>query len=203
MTSRNKLLVCYYGTKENSNSIKLIENCWSETFQVINYYKCANTTTDDLYFNLWKCGIEKMDIEINERNNFSTIVAINTDNEEVVEHLTDIKKFHLLLNPKNLFETKKNTLYYSLGSFIKGCRTGINPSLFYCDSVTFGLAINFGVVRKKVEQDFYSSLTYKPLLEVKDSLLNNDVYFYNFLKTIKIKTECINYENRGLFKRTA
>lgn len=182
------LCVCYYGTKDNRKTINKIHAVWNKTFDIncVTYY--SEFSSLNLYLNLWRCATNRRNEELKTKKKFQTILGINTDDNELTSMLTDIQLFHLVIKPSILMETNDDVLYYARGQFDdQTYKTHIDPSIFYANSVVFDIASNFGLVL--------------PSLRKKKDAIDDEIFFY-YLKTHRIKTECINYENRGLFKRS-
>lgn len=199
--SHGDLFVCYYGTK-NAELVNHINISWQDNFDLPILHYCVDTSTPDLYFNLWKASVTKMDIELTTKKFFHTVIAINLDDEQFIQDFTEKTRSHLFIRPKQLFEVNNDTVYYCIGSLIALYKTAINPSIFYANSSTFSIVANYGLVRKSIERETNMALSSGPLEKIKNELTNDHIYFYNFLKSHKLKTECVNYENRGMFKRS-
>lgn len=185
-TSHN-LCICYYGTSNSEEVIKKIHSNWGKTFNISNIVYHIDYTTPNLYYNLWRCVMKKRQHELDQKVNFRTVLAINTDSPIITEYITDVKLFHLIIDPVKLLETKDDILYYCMGEFLPNNTTAIDTSIFYSNNVIFDMVANFGLVVDS--------------LRVKRNNTNDFSNFFYYLKTLKIKAECINYENRGLFKR--
>lgn len=182
------LCVCYYGTKDNQKTINKINSVWNKTFDIdrVSYY--SDFSSSNLYLNLWRCATNRRNEELRIKKKFQTILGINTDDDELISMLTDIQLFHLIIKPSILMETNSDILYYARGRFDdQTYKTHIDPSIFYANSVVFDIASNFGLVLSSLKE--------------KKNAIDDEIFFY-YLKTLRIKTECINYENRGLFKRS-
>lgn len=201
--NHNSLYVCYYGTKNNPELVENINRSWKENFDLNITHYSVDVSTADLYYNLWKCSVNKMDIELTTKKFFHTVIAINLDDEEVIQQFIEKTQSYLFIRPKELFNVKPDVVYYCLGSLVEKFKTAINPSIFYADSSTFSIAANYGLVRSKIEKQNSLAISQSPLSSFSNKLNNDHIYFYTFLKNYKLKTECVNYENRGMFKRTA
>lgn len=200
--SPNDFCVCYYGTFHNPELVTHINRSWQENFDlpVVNF--CVDTSTPDLYFNLWKCSVTKMDMELTTKKFFRVVIAINLDDTVIINQFTEKTQSQLFIRAKELLNIKPDTVYYCLGELVEKYKTTMNPVIFYADSSTFSIAANYGLVKSTVAKENDLHLSNSPMNSIKDRLMNDHTYFYNFLKNYKLKTECVNYENRGMFKRS-
>jgi hypothetical protein len=171
--------VCFYGTS-NKNTLSIREYL-DKSFSDLNYFEHYD---DDVYKSLWISNFKKRQVELALKQDFSSCLAIDTSDDtlELILNNTD------LLSKIN--SCTDNKIYFVNGEFFlnKGS-TSASPQIFFSNSFTFDLACNFGLQRSTLP------------LDRKLGTIGED--FYYFLKTLKIKTQCINYENRNLFKRTA
>jgi hypothetical protein len=170
-----KLAVCLYGAL--NNSVPNIKNqcliLFGKTYELLYFENFEDT---DLYKNLWFANFKKRQYEIENNSEFDVCLALGT-NQMVLSHILRIP------------ETLREKLYFAKGEyFSRVASTAISPSIFFSNSLIFDVVCNFGLVYKSLPPGR------------KSKLLEED--FYYFLKTLKIETECINYENRSLFKRT-
>lgn len=188
VSTSHDLCICYYGTNNGEETITKIHNIWAKTFNISNLIYHMDYSTPDLYHNLWRCAMKKRQHDLTERISFKTVLVINTDSPSVTEYLTDFKLFHLIIDPAELLDTKDDVLYYCMGEFLPNNTTAIDTSIFYSNNVIFDMVANFGLVVDS--------------LRIKRNNTNDFSNFFYYLKTLKIKAKCVNYENRGLFKRS-
>jgi len=201
MFNNDKIYVCYYGTRNNPELIEKINKCVGENFNVPYPEYSSDTSTSDLFLNLWKCSVTKMDVELTNKIFFNAVMAINLDDEIIIQKFLDKMNAHKFFRPENLKEVKRDTVYFCMGSLI-GYKTTINPSIFFADSSTFGIAANYGLVRNRIAMETDLAFSSGPMKELKNRLVNDHIYFYNFLKSHKLKTECVNYEDSSMFERS-
>jgi hypothetical protein len=126
-------------------------------------------------------AFKKRQFELDARQDFDICLAVDSSNEtlELFAKHTD-----LLLNIDSYTDNK---IYFVKGSFVQGQgSTNVSPQIFFSNSLTFDFACNFGTEYKTLPTDRKSG--------------GIDTSFYYFLKTLKIKTECIHFENTKLFE---
>lgn len=145
-----------------------------------NFAYFEHYADDDIYKNLWISSFKKRQIELNLKKEFDICLAIDTSDETLA----------LFLEHENLLSTltkyQDDKIYFMKGSFTGGASaTGVSPQMFFSNSLTFDFACNFGIQHKIL-----------PIPRKQGSI---DVDFYYFLKTLKIKTECIHFVNPNLF----
>jgi len=175
------LAVCLYGIS-NTNEHVIKQYCADNLSYLYNINYFNHYEDNDIYNNLWKVSFKKRQTELINKKDFDVCLAIDTSDDTA----------DLFLNHKillNIHYYNKDKIYFAKGDFfsLKGS-TGASPQIFFSNSVTFDLACNFGLKLHTLPKDR------------KLGTIGED--FYYFLKTLKIKTECINYENSDLFKRT-
>ena len=149
-----------------------------------------HTNKDADLKNLWNIAHQKRQYEIHYlKKEFDVCVSICV-NEHTKDFLSSDILLYLLVNLTMISKVEENVLYFSTGGFKNSdSSTFIDPWVFYADSLTFDIASNFAVVQELLPQN------------KKSSTMPEDFYYY--LKSLKVRTECINYENCGLFKRSA
>jgi hypothetical protein len=171
-----KIAVCLYGTS-NSN-LPGIQNYLNSLCYNITYFEHYE---DDVYRSLWVSAFKKRQQELDNREEFDICLAVQLSNET----LELFAKYDSLLS--NITSYTDNKIYFVKGSFVQGQgSTNVSPQIFFSNSLTFDFACNFGTEYKTLPVDR------------KQGGIGTD--FYYFLKTLKIKTECINFENTELFE---
>lgn len=167
------LAICFYGLSVVDGST-LVQK-YSHVFD--NYVVTIFINTNDNVFkSMWLVTHQKRKFEIDTKKDFDVCLLLCTDNIELLDHIS-------------IPILSDNKLYYTSG-YIKldKMSVGIKPSGLVSDSWTIDRI-----------SEFYVSKT----IDVK--YLKNDTIeerFFYFVKSLKITTECINYENSSMFKRT-
>jgi hypothetical protein len=182
----NNLAICLYGTSiDNVSIIKhYCEDALKYLLDSYNITYFENVEDADIYLSLWKVAFKKRQEELIKKNDFDICLAIDTSDDNV----NRFSNFEPLLSNIHYYNDKK--IYFSTGTFFpERGSTSVSPQIFFSNSLMFDLACNFGLKRHTLPSNR------------KLGTIGED--FYYFLKTLKIKTECINYENSDLFKRTA
>lgn len=171
----SELAVCLYGSK-NSDPMITKEFCNSELGDKFHIHFYEYFENDDPLINLWTVNFNKRQYEIKNTKEYSVCLALNVN---ATNESLPIEKY-LPLNDQ---------LYYIMGGFdIPTQTTFISLSAFFANSYIFDMVCSFGLVKGK-----WQNL-------IKSRNIEEEFYFY--LKTLKIKTGCINYENSSLFKWT-
>ena len=188
VTSLPRMAICLYG--RSAEQVELIKQNCSSVFREhdINYF--YNFNSSDSYQNLFTSVFEKRTFEITNSFEFDICMALNVNTDsEIYQYIKSEVLMKLLINPTKVKNIDYEILYYPLGgiNFTKAM-TIVNTDSFFASSLTFDLASNF-------------SVGYKDLPNGRKSI-EPKYDFYYFLKSLKIKTKCINYENSSLFKRT-
>jgi len=171
-----KIAVCLYGSS-NSNVLG-IQNYLNALGYDITYFEHYE---DDIYRSLWVSAFKKRQQELDKRQEFDICLAVDSSNKTLELFA---RHNNLLLN---ISSYKDNKIYFVRGSFVQGQgSTNVSPQIFFSNSLTFDFACNFGTEYKTLP------------IDRKQGGIGTD--FYYFLKTLKIKTECINFENTELFE---
>ena len=180
MFPRARLAICLYGLQTDTvDHIKLL--CSSIfKFEHITYFEGFDSSC--MYENLWISAFKKRQHELDSKRVFDVCLAIDATSS--IDILSKPKIAEL-----NISKYREEKLYFIAGEyFYDRGSTAISPSIFFSNSLIFDLACNFGKV-------FYKLPTFRKAKTIEED-------FYYFLKTLKIKTRCVNYENSSLFKRT-
>lgn len=175
--SLTNLAICLYGSKDSdSTSIKeLCKSMFSEKYK-IDFFE--HYEDEDLYKNLWLVNFKKRQFEINRLTDFEVCLALD------VTHPWG----HELPIP-SLTLTDDDVLYFVKGEFkLLSNKTLVSPVAFFAKSYIFDAACAFTSMVSNVTD----AINTKSIEEA----------FYYYLKTLKIKTRCVNHENGNLFKRT-
>lgn len=169
----NSSAVCIFGS-ENINDFLNIERRYNILFPGENLF--FHVPDNDSMKSLWLTSNKKRKYEIENNTNFDLCVGIG---------INDIKLLDSLTIPKKI---KDSVLYYSTGCFNHiYWNTEVYPRCFYANSITFDRTAEYIFTQIKD-------------INLKVDTLGSRFYFH--LKYLKIKAECINYENSSLFKRT-
>ena len=194
MIQPNTIAICLYG-KDNTHSEEIKQLCLYK-FNLIDFKRYhiefyEHYDSNDLYKSLWLSCMKKRDAEFTERHDFSICMAIDVSDESSMDLLNRLSNKQLLYpgKIKKLDLVSLNTMFYITGE--KDRITLPDLNIFYADSFIFDRICEFGINREM--------MPYPGELHEKQIL----VLFYYYLKSLKIKLECINYENSSLFKRTA
>ena len=170
------LAVCLYGDN-NLNADKAKSLCLARYKKFNNFDIVFFEKYDEIKFKaLWLCSFEKDKYELENKMVFDACLAIDVDHCQLVEETPVL----------SVIEDK---LYYATGFYIRNINiSGASPAMFYANSLLFNRACEFYL--NTIESKF-----------LRDERLESRFYFH--LKSYNIQLECINYENRNLFKRTA
>jgi len=170
----NNLAVCIFGN--GKTNVTQIKNKCTEAF--VDYNITFFYIPDNNEFrSLWLTANEKRQYEIFNGRDFNLCMGIRDTDTSIIN---DIKI-------KSSINT--NILYFSIGRFNnKYYCTEIEPTGFYATSHIFD----------RVAEFIFTKIT-----QINLRVDNVSARFYFHLKYLKIKTECVNYENSYLFKRTA
>ena len=174
----HNIAVCLYG-KSNDNTPFIKQYC-KDNLLNNNIIYFENYDNDDLYKNLWISSFKKRQFELDRKVEFDICAAIDTSDDT----------FDLFLNHEDLLlkvpKYQEEKLYFLKGSFIEEYNaTGVSPQIFFSNSLIFDYVCNFGVQHSILPR------------QRKPGTI--DISFYYFLKTLKIKTECIHFGNLELF----
>lgn len=170
------LAICLYGDNNlNADKAKLL--CLDRYKKFNNFDIVFFEKYDEIKFkSLWLCSFEKDKYELENKMVFDACLAIDIDHYHLIEETTVL----------SIIEDK---LYYTTGFYLIHLNmSGASPAMFYANSLLFNRACEFYL--SNIESKF-----------LRDQRLESKFYFY--LKSHNIQLECINYENRNLFKRTA
>ena len=179
------LAICLYGT--NKDSGVELKQLLDKQFTEFNISYFESYDDADHYKNLWLSSFKKRQRELEIDTDFDACLAIDVTDIELAQLLKS--DFYTVLQPYKLNDIQHHVVYFLKGAFYPvRVSTAISTSGFYADSVTFDLACNFNTLAGK--------------LSANTKAITCEEEFYYFLKTLKIKTECINYENSSLFKWT-
>lgn len=188
ITNPSKIAICLYGT--DRTYLDQARRSFSTTFGDITFFEEIDET--DIYWSLFKSCYSKRQFELAARYEFDVCLALNVSgNSDLAQFLKSDHLINILISPHKLIITDEETLYFAAGHFKNHgvSVTVISLDAFFASSIIFDLACNFGVAHDCLPKG-------RPTNSPGED-------FYYFLKTLKIKTECINYENSYLFKRTA
>lgn len=179
------IAVCLYGKEFDQSKIEKIESYFYMLLKENNNISFFKSFTDiDMMENLCNICWHKQTHEFENKVLFDSCLAINSDLFlDYSDPLIDVNNLEDLENP-NI-----NTLYFLTGTskrFIE-----IEPTGFFCNSFIFDLVCNYSFTNLKIDEDRLGGIP---------RLLGER--FYWFIKSFKIKTQCINYENSNLFKRS-
>jgi organic radical activating enzyme len=156
---------------QGANLIKIKEHFNEKLSQTFNIDYYAHFDDTDLYKNLWISNFKKRQVEIEDNFEYYACIAF-----DVSKDWDDT----LLIPEENI---ENNTLYFLKGGMNDiQAATKIDLSIFFANSHIFDIVCSYELVRKSI------------------NLVNEEAFYY-YLKTLKINTKCINYENSSLFKR--
>lgn len=180
MFPRARIAICLYGLP--TDTIDHTKLLCSSIFKSehITYFESFDSSC--MYTNLWISAFKKRQHELDSKLVFDICLAIDVTSSIVILSKPEIAEL-------NISKYREEKLYFVAGEYFSDRgSTAISPSVFFSNSLIFDLACNFGKVFDKLP----------PFRKAKT--IEED--FYYFLKTLKIKTRCISYENSSLFKRT-
>jgi hypothetical protein len=172
-----KLGICLFGTLHD-RATKFKEICYSKFGAnfVIDLFE--HYTTADAYKNLWLVNFKKRQHEINNRFEYSGCIALNVNENWDNDFI-----------PIQYKEPALDKLYFAKGGIdLPRGATRISLAAFFASSHIFDMACSFGLARGKFPFGIKAR--------------TDEEEFYHYLKSLKIKTECVNYENSSLFERT-
>lgn len=185
---KTNLAICIYGLEENRELVDKIKYENNIIFPTCRTTYFENVGDPDLYKNLWLASSKKRQNELINSSEYNICIAYNISDKFVSEYLFSPTNptYSLIITSSTFEDTSSDKLYYVKGGY-RPTRafTEVSPSIFFSSSLIFDLASNFSVAR--------------PSFSIEINRGQDDEDFYYFLKTIRIKTECINYENRKLF----
>lgn len=181
MFPKTRIAICLYGLPTDTvGRTKLLCSSIFKFSDPITYFESFGSSC--VYENLWISAFKKRQHELDSKQVFDVCLAIDTTSSIDILSKPEIAEL-------NISEYREEKLYFITGEYFSNRgSTAISPSVFFSNSLIFDLACNFGKVFDKLP-------TFR-----KTETIEED--FYYFLKTLKIKTRCVNYENSSLFKRT-
>lgn len=180
------IALCTIGSSFDSNEVEKIESHIYMLTRKNFFLSCfRDFNSDSVIKNLFNVCWNKQQYEYQHRIFFDICIAINANLFYSYDgtNLLDDLSIKYLLNPE------LETLYFLSGK--TGRFNGIQLTGFFCNSFLFDLVCNYSLLDIKINEDRLGGI---PTLF--------DERFYWFLKSYKIKTQCINYENSNLFKRS-
>ena len=172
-SSMPRLAICLYG--DDNSQLELVKSICIQRYSTfdITFFERIH---QDKFKAMWLCSFDKDCYEFDTKLLFHICIAI------------DIEE-HRLLDFTNIPYSIEDKVYYTSGFYkFKRHYAGASPCIFFANSILFSRACEF----------YLNNIPLDALVE--DSL---EVRFFFHLKSYNIITECINYENRSLFKRTA
>jgi len=167
------LAVCFYGIKlADSVIIDLVLEKFKE-YDISIFNECNPTTSVALL----KVAHRKHSEEILNKHDYDICMAVHTSAHNLIQHTTI----------KNL---EPNFLYFTKGYFNEPDRsTGVSKEIFYATSLTFDRACEFKINLNYIDKRWLRSQ-------------GPEALFYYHLKSLNIRTECIDCENSHMFIRT-
>jgi hypothetical protein len=174
------MAICLYGTS-NANLPAIQQYCYDQLSRYYDIEFFDHIDDKDTYASLWRSCFKKRHHELEIKKDFDICLAIDLADDTMA----------LMSEHSNLLSIipcyKDDKLYYVRGSFTgEYAVTEASPQMFFSNSLTFDFACNFGIEQKNI-----------PLIRKKKI---DDKNFYYFLKTLKIKTQCVHFENPKLFE---
>lgn len=180
----SNIAICLFGPALNESNVLKVEaqlsSFLSEGNKLVYFRDFSNLNPLKNLFNVcWK----KQEFEFTNKTIFDTCIAIDPDlflscEQELIKE-TDIKKISM---------PDIDTMYFLEGS--GGNFISIKLSGFFSNSFIFDSICNFSILNLDIDEDRTGGIP--STIEER---------FYWFVKSLKIKTVCINYENCSLFKR--
>lgn len=168
------LALCFYGKMPADAALKE---------KAISRYPNCQCTVFESYDSdsrskaLMNVAFLKRQQEILNYTDFDVCLAIDTEKDLLA---------HTLIRSI----IKPDTLYFTKGYYLtkRGGVTGVSPEIFYADSMTFDRAAEFFIGLQNTDLEWLTSRRVE------------EIFFYH-LKSLAIKTECINRENSDMFIR--
>lgn len=169
-----KLAVCFYGNElETQAHLNLVFEKFKE-FDISTFSSNAAEKLDALQYVAHK----KHTYEILQKCNFDVCLALDTASID-------------LLNYTYIDNIENNFVYFTKGFFKhKTVSTGVSAEIFYASSLTFDRACEMKTNLAYIDMGWLRGHDPAEL-------------FYYHLKSLNIRTECINCENSNMFIRTA
>jgi hypothetical protein len=168
------IAICLFGDKPCFGVDSELET-WLNSLRNDNNILMFESCDVCVYKSIWLSSNLKRQHEIKAKIDFDLCIALHTS------QLAEVNNIHIL--PK----LQPDVLYFSNGGInLKTLRTRVCMNGMYSQSVTFDRVCEF---------IFYDT----PYLASSDMIMEERFYYY--VKSLNIRTECINYENSSLFKR--
>ncbi len=169
-----KLAVCFYGHESETQAhLDLV----FEKFKEFNISIFSSNAEDKLTA-LQEAAHKKHTSEILQKHNYDVCLAIDTSSIDLLYYTT-------------INNIENNFVYFTKGFFKRNTvSTGVSTEIFYASSLTFDRACEMKINSEYIDIEW---------LRGRDSA----ELFYYHLKSLNIRTECINRENSNMFIRTA
>lgn len=178
-----KLAFCIYGL--TNNRVDLIKDQIRHKFSRshISFFEEFALNESGTLHSLHRCSLKKRNFEIENHKEFDACIAF------------DINAIDKLQNLSIVPEIRNHKVYSVTGSFNEPYyTTGIGIEIFYADSMTFDRACEFVLNIPNFKLHAIRGYNKIPL--------STAILFYFHLQTLKLNTECINYEDSSLYQRT-
>lgn len=170
--NNNQVAICIFGNNDNLNTIK--DQITSKF--VTSKLDFFNVPDASLYKSLWLTANQKRQQELLRKKDYDICIGVNAQDHAILS---------VMGNPSFI---DSNTLYFTEGEHIRRFnQTKVTISVFYSSSWVF---------------DRVSEFMFTDVPPSYKRLNTDEENFYFHLKYLKIKTQCTNYENCNLFKRT-
>ncbi len=169
-----KLALCFYG-KIPATDIQKAEAI--ARFSNRDCILFENYDTASRSKSLMNVSYLKRQFEILNHFSFDTCVAIDSESDALM---------HTVLR----YHARPGFVYFTKGYYLTshGGTTGVNPEIFYAESMTFDRAAELCIGMQNMDSDWMTSDRIEEI-------------FYLHLKSLDIKTECVNCENSDMFIR--
>lgn len=167
------LAVCFYG-----DVLPSVDTMHS-VFEKFKHYQISMFTgvSERKTQALLKSAFDKRKVEISKMFEFDICLAIDSSASELIKYTAVTPGY-------------PNTIYFTKGFYKHSTMsTGVNPSVFYGRSLTFDRACEFDVNLNHINYKWLRGNTLEEL-------------FHYHLKSLDIRTRCINRENSDMFIRT-
>jgi hypothetical protein len=170
------LAICLYGPANTDAT--LTKTLCAAKFHDYDIQYFENYDHADLYTNLWLSNFKKRQHEIVNRTEFTRCLALDASVEWPQNSL-----------PIPYISGLSEKLHYVKGGIdLPRGATRISLSAFFAPSQLFDIACGFGLMRGKFPDGIKS--------------ISAEEEFYHYLKSLRIKPVCVNYEDSSLFERT-
>lgn len=188
-----KIAICFYNIDPSLQTLNKLKLNFDRLFSKcqISYFEHFSTDGATVLQGMYNVAHIKRLEETTRlyQFEFDACFSINLNND-IIKSNNDLYFNFLFCRVKLENMLDSNTLYYLSGGFEAATSTTeINFNAFYSTSRLFDIVSKFGLL--------YDHLP----TGRKGSNINQDFYYY--LKSLKIQTECVNYEIGSLFKRPA